>query len=66
MWKAIDELAQSMWFGQLYWIIVWLWLVLAVWLSWPVGGKSWRPLWRNLLLFILLLMIGWILFGMPF
>lgn len=47
--------------GLAFWILMLLWLVWGTWWSWPnqqvVGG--------NLLLFILLLLLGWHSFGSP-
>jgi len=47
--------------GLAFWILMLLWLVFGLWTTWPnhylVGG--------NLLLFVLLLLIGWKLFGAP-
>ena len=47
--------------GLCFWILMLLWLVFGMWQSWPnhyvVGG--------NLLLFILLLLLGWQAFGAP-
>jgi hypothetical protein len=48
-------------FTLLFWILMLLWLVLGIWTAWPnhkaAGG--------NLLLFILLVIIGWQVFGAP-
>lgn len=44
-----------------FWVLMLLWLVFGVWSSWP-NLRSGGP---NLLLFILLLIIGWKLFGPP-
>jgi hypothetical protein len=47
--------------GLAFWILMLLWFVFGLWYSWPnhylVGG--------NLLLFILLLLLGWKVFGAP-
>ena len=47
--------------GLAFWILMLLWLVFGIWRSWPdhfaVGG--------SLLLFILLLLLGWHDFGAP-
>lgn len=47
--------------GLAFWILMLLWLVFGLWNWWPnyhlVGG--------NLLLFILLLLLGWHAFGPP-
>lgn len=48
-------------FGLCYWILMLLWLVFGIWSNWPnriaIGG--------NVLLFILLLLVGWQVFGAP-
>jgi hypothetical protein len=47
--------------GLAYWIIMLVWLVFGVWSHWPdlkAGGG-------NLILFILLLILGWKVFGAP-
>jgi O-antigen ligase len=47
--------------GNAFWVLMLLWLVFGMWVTWPnhymVGG--------NLLLFILLLLLGWHAFGAP-
>ena len=47
--------------GLAFWILMLLWLVLGIWQTWPnyplVGG--------NVLLFVLLLLLGWHGFGAP-
>jgi hypothetical protein len=47
--------------GLAFWIIMLLWLVLGIWWAWPshyvVGG--------NVMLFILLAILGWKVFGAP-
>jgi hypothetical protein len=47
--------------GLAYWILMLLWLVLDIWRGWPnyplIGG--------SLLLFILLVILGWHAFGPP-
>jgi hypothetical protein len=47
--------------GLAFWILMLLWLAFGFWNSWPnhylVGG--------NLMLFILLLLLGWHSFGAP-
>ena len=47
-----------------FWILMLLWLVLGLWTSWPgQPGLPYGPLGSNLLLFILLLLLGWAVFG---
>lgn len=48
-------------FGLMYWILMLIWLVFSLWSSWPnvkAGGPS-------LLLFVLLVLLGWKVFGPP-
>ena len=51
-------------FALCYWICMLLYLLFGLWSSWPVGGNV-RPLGGTLLLFILLLLLGWKVFGAP-
>jgi hypothetical protein len=52
--------------GLLYWILMLFWLVFGFWWHWPVTSpNSWRPLGNSLLLFVLLLILGWATFGAP-
>ncbi len=48
-------------FGLAFWILMLLWLVFGLWQYWPnhvlVGG--------NLLLFIVIALLGWKVFGAP-
>ena len=47
--------------GLVFWILMLIWLVFGLWHNWPnyplVGG--------NLLLFILIGLLGWKIFGAP-
>lgn len=47
--------------GLAFWILMLLWLVFGLWSAWPnyhlVGG--------SVLLFLLLLILGWKVFGQP-
>jgi hypothetical protein len=45
----------------MYWILMLVWLVLGVWSSWP----NYKTSGGNALLFILLLILGWKIFGAP-
>jgi hypothetical protein len=55
----LEELTMTL--GLAFWILMLLWLVFGVWHAYPnyflVGG--------SLLLFILLLLLGWKVFGAP-
>ena len=48
--------------GLVFWILMLLWLVLGLWQVWP-NWQGWAP--GNLLLFILLLLLGWHAFAAP-
>lgn len=49
-------------FGLAYWILMLVWLVFGVWQTWPNNYKAGGG---NLLLFILLVLSGWRVFGPP-
>ena len=52
--------------GLLFWILMLFWLVFGFWWHWPVTSpNSWRPLGNSLLLFVLLVLLGWAAFGPP-
>jgi len=51
--------------GLVFWILMLLWLILGIYWNWPAGQPNY-PVWGgNLLLFILLLLLGWAEFGPP-
>lgn len=47
--------------GLMYWILMLLWLIFGLWVSWP----NYRASGLNLMLFILLVLLGWKVFGPP-
>lgn len=47
--------------GLLFWVIMIVWLVFGLYVSWP----SPRPIGNTLILFILLAILGWQVFGPP-
>lgn len=49
-------------FGLVYWILMLIWLVFGIWSTWPTPT---RAAGGNLLLFILLVLLGWHVFGAP-
>ncbi len=52
--------------GFLFWLLMILWFLFGLWGNWPANpndGRAWAPVGGNLLLFILLFIIGWALFG---
>jgi hypothetical protein len=55
-------------FAILYWILMLFWLVFGLWSNWPAPGApntAFRPLGGTVLLFVLLLILGWRVFGTP-
>ena len=44
-----------------YWVIMLVWLVFGVWSSWPLKAA----ISGNLVLFVLLVIVGWKVFGPP-
>lgn len=48
-------------FALAFWILMLLWLALGLWQTWP-NYQAGAP---NLLLFILLVILGWHAFGAP-
>jgi hypothetical protein len=52
--------------GLVFWILMLLWLVFGLWQNYPqLTAGQWHPLGGSLLLFILLLLLGWHAFGAP-
>lgn len=58
-----ERLAMSI--GLCYWVLMLVWLVFGLWSAWPVNGPNARSAGGTLLLFILLVLIGWAQFGPP-
>jgi len=50
--------------GLVFWILMLLWLVFGAW-GYRAGVGDWVPVGGNLLLFILLVILGWKNFGPP-
>lgn len=51
-------------FALCFWIGMFMWLVFGLWSNWPAAG-NFRPMGGTLLLFILLVLLGWKVFGPP-
>lgn len=51
--------------GFLFWLLMILWLVLSLWFYWPVGGGAYYVLGLPVLMFVLLALLGWQVFGAP-
>jgi hypothetical protein len=54
-------------FALVYWILMLFWIAFGLWSNWPATGTvgGFRSLGNTLLLFILLLLLGWKIFGPP-
>lgn len=50
--------------GLVFWILYLIALVFGAWWNWPAGG-NFRPFGGTLLVFVLIGLIGWKLFGAP-
>jgi hypothetical protein len=49
--------------GILFWVLMILWLVFGTYTNWPEPGAKPFPLVGNLLLWVLLALLGWHVFG---
>jgi hypothetical protein len=49
-------------FALMYWVLMLIWLVFGLWANWPLNPKASGG---TLLLFILLVILGWKVFGQP-
>jgi hypothetical protein len=53
-------------FGLAFWILMLLWLVFGLWQNWPgIAQGQYAPIGGSLLLFVLLLLLGWSVYGAP-
>jgi hypothetical protein len=50
--------------GLIFWILMLIWLAFSFWWNWPLqpGNTIWP---QNAFLFVLLLLLGWAVFGAP-
>ena len=54
--------------GLLFWILMLFWLVVGLWGFWPAGGvgtAAYGTLGWGLVLFLLISLLGWKVFGAP-
>jgi len=54
--------------GLLFWILMLIWLVFGLWLTWPASTGSalaFGLVGGNLLLFLVIGLLGWKVFGSP-
>jgi len=49
----------------LFWILMLIWLVFGLWSNWSKIRDDWKPTGGTLMLFVLLLLLGWAEFGAP-
>jgi len=51
----------------LFWLVMILWLLFGLWLGRPASGApwNWSPVGGTVILWILLFMLGWRVFGFP-
>lgn len=52
-------------FALIYWIIMLLWFVFGMWSNWPIAGNNGKVVGGHVILFILLVLLGWKVFGQP-
>jgi len=54
--------------GFLYWLLMIFWLVFGLWPVWPAPAAprtAWWPLGGYVVLWVLLFLLGWKVFGWP-
>lgn len=52
--------------GFLFWLLMILWLIFGVvGPNWPPNGRGWFPICGSFLLWVLLFLLGWRVFGFP-
>lgn len=50
--------------GFLFWLLMVLWAFFGAWSQWPAAGApNYRPLGGHVLLWVLLALLGWHVFG---
>jgi len=47
----------------LFWILMLLWLVFGFWTNWPATGAAPWPLGSHIVLWVLIAILGWRVFG---
>ena len=48
-----------------FWLVYVLCVLFGCWCYWPADLKAWRPLGGALMVFVLLGLLGWTVFGPP-
>jgi hypothetical protein len=49
--------------GVLFWVIMLIWLIFGIFTYWPAAGGPPYPLGGHIILWILLALLGWKVFG---
>ncbi len=52
-------------FALAYWILMLIWFVFGCWSNWPISKASVGPIGGSVLMFVLLTLLGWAVFGAP-
>lgn len=52
-------------FALAYWVLMLVWLIFGLWSTWPLSAANVKAQGPTLLLFVLLLLLGWKTFGAP-
>lgn len=47
----------------LFWVIMVVWLLFGIWTSWPVGAANGKAVAGTAILWVLLALLGWQVFG---
>ena len=47
----------------LFWVLMVIWFIFGLWSNWPLSGSGAKALGESLLVFILLAILGWAVFG---
>lgn len=47
----------------LFWILMILWFLFGIWSSWPLSASNGKTVAGNLLLFVVIALLGWQVFG---
>lgn len=51
--------------GVVFWILMLFWLIFGLWSNYGAGGINYRPFGGHILLWCLLFLLGWQVFGFP-
>ena len=65
MLSMIASSGSALSIGLLFWILMLLWLLFGFWTNYAGGVFNYRPFGAHLLLWLLLFLLGWQVFGFP-